>query len=80
MENYQTFDVLIDGVCVSAKLIDIISLKNERYAIYTVIKDDGLCDIYTSKVVSTPSGDKLTSFNDSEVKEYILNMIDKCTQ
>lgn len=77
MNSCQTFDVEIDGITESAKLIDIISLKNERYAIYTVLKDDGLCDIYSSKVINTEAGDILVAYNDSEVKQYILDMIEK---
>lgn len=77
MNSCQTFDVLIDGITESAKLIDVISLKNERYAIYTVVKDDGLCDIYSSKVISTEAGDILVAYNDNEVKQYILDMIEK---
>lgn len=77
MKTCQSFDVLIDGIIETAKLIDIIEYKNERYAIYTIIKDDGLCDIYTSKVLSTPSGDKLVNYNDEEVKSYIQDIINK---
>lgn len=75
MKTCQSFDVIIDGITETARLIDIIEYKNERYAIYTVIKDDGLCDIYTSKVLSTSSGDKLVNYNDEEVKNYIQNII-----
>lgn len=75
MKTCQSFDVIIDGITETARLIDIIEYKNERYAIYTIIKDDGLCDIYSSKVLSTPSGDKLVNYNDEEVKNYIQNII-----
>ncbi len=75
MKTCQSFDVIIDGITETARLIDIIEYKNERYAIYTIIKDDGLCDIYSSKVLSTPSGDKLVNYNDEEVKKYIQNII-----
>lgn len=77
MNGCQSFNIEIDGIMESAKLIDVISFKNNNYAIYTVIKDNGLCDIYTSKVVKTTDGDKLVSFNDNEVKQYILDMINK---
>lgn len=75
MNSCQEFDCLIDGLTESAKLIDIIEFKNERYAIYTVIKEDGLCDIYSSKVVKTPTGDKLVSYTDENAKKYIVDLI-----
>lgn len=72
----QTFDIKIDGITKKAKILDVISFQNERYAIYTVDTNEDKCDIHTSKVIKTADGhDELTGYVETGIKEYILNLI-----
>lgn len=72
----QTFDIQIDGIKKKAKILDVISFQNERYAIYTVDASKDKCDIHTSKIIKNADGyDELTGYVEEEIKEYILNLI-----
>lgn len=75
MVDNNSIEVLIDGIKEKAKLIDVIAYKQERYAIYSLLNESGLNDIYISKIISTKSGDKLVNNIEDEAKEYILNII-----
>ncbi len=75
MVDNNSIEVLIDGIKEKAKLIDVIVYKQERYAIYSLLKENELNDIYISKIISTKSGDKLVNNIEDEAKEYILNII-----
>ncbi len=76
MDIGQTFDIVIDGIKKQAKILDVISFQNERYAIYTVNSINNRCDIHTSKIIRTDDGhDELTGYASKEIKEYILNLI-----
>lgn len=75
MVDNNSIEVLIDGIKEKAKLIDVIVYKQERYAIYSLLNENGLNDIYISKIISTKSGDKLVNNIEDEAKDYILNII-----
>lgn len=75
MVDNNSIEVLIDGIKEKAKLIDVVVYKQERYAIYSLLNESGLNDIYISKIISTKSGDKLVNNIEDEAKEYILNII-----
>ena len=75
MEN-QKFNIEIDGKEKEAELLQIVSIDNREYVIYSVDRGDETSDIFTSEIIKDEEGyDKLIDIEDKKVKQNLLEII-----